>query len=172
MDCANYWLLTIMHEGSCRRSWAVCGLELRYLFLKSFWGWIPKETSSIRDHLVNLLIASYSIRWSIDANLGSFGSFGLGLQKSVHHSGQTKDDHRFHWDHSLLSTLFTLQVCLEHPADTAVVPCTLDRRGQPWPCFRQFRFGAAGGHLCACDGCMTQVMAAEQLVCTKKHRPC
>ena len=41
-----------------------------------------------------------------------------------------------------------------------------------WPYFRQFRFGAAGGHLCACDGCMTQVMAAERLVCTKNHRPC
>lgn len=33
-------------------------------------------------------------------------------------------------------------VCLEHPADTAVVPC---------------------GHLCACHRCMGQVMAAERL---------
>lgn len=101
--------MTIMHEGSCRRSWAVRGLELRYVCSKIILGVNSKRNIIYsRSCSVNLLIASYSICWSIDADLGSFGSFGLALQKSVHHSGQTK-------------------VCLEHPADTAVVPCTLDR---------------------------------------------
>ena len=131
MDRADYWLLTWQ---SCTKAPAddhgLCvALNSDIFFYNHIGGWIPKEISSIRDHLVNLLIASYSIRWSIDADLGSFGSFGLAPQKSVHHYGQTKGLSPVSL-RSFASYAFYFLRCRfawEHPADTAVVPCTLDR---------------------------------------------
>ena len=167
----DYW-----HDNHARR--------LLQTIMGCVWPWTQKFLTKIilgvnskrniiysRSCSVNLLIASYSIRWSIDADLGSFGSFGLAPQKSVHHYGQRKGLSpvslrsfasyafyflrcRFAW-----STQLTQRLCLVPWRE--VWRNAAKHRLTCWPWFRQFRFGAAGGHLCACDSCMTQVMAAE-----------
>ena len=161
--------MTIMHKGSCRRSWAVRGLELRYFCSKIILGVNSKRniiysrSSSESTYCILFYPMVHRCRswifwifWSCSSEVSpSFwadeGTI-TGFTEIIRFLRFLRC--RFAW-----STQLTQRLCLVpwrevwRKAAEHWLTC--------WPCFRQFSFGAAGGHLCACDGCMTQVMAAE-----------
>ena len=135
-----------------------------------------------RSCSVNLLIASYSIRWSIDADLGSFGSFGLAPQKSVHHYGQRKGLSPVSL-RSFASYAFYFYAAGLLGAPSWHSGCALylgEKFGETrlnigWPVDLGLDSFASVLQVATC----VPVIAAwrkswlpSQLACTKKHRPC
>ncbi len=152
MDRADYWLY--WHDNHARRLLQTimgCVWPWTQIFLKSCW----LNSKRYKVYSRSSSESTYCILFLNFLVLTSFLDF-LNLLVWLSPSFWEDEIIRFTYCRFAWSIRPTRQLCL---VPWSRIFCWKNAE-------RQKTKRLAGGHLCACDGCMTQVMAAEQLVCT------